>query len=442
VASGDFAHAAVVDPETALVERARTAGRLRPEAREALVAAIGGMAFLLAATAILLSSHSARQVHLPTAALLVVSFALATQVRFEMGSGFAFPTQLIFAPMALALPAHVLPFAVATGLLLGSAPQFLNGSMPATKAPLVLVNSWYAIGPALVLLAAGDPAPGWNHWRLYLGALAAQFAFDYAAAAGWARAAYDVSVVGHFRATAVLPFVVDAALGPLGVAIGIKTAHQPFALLVIFPLLGLLGYFAREREVRIDHALELSSAYRGTALLLGDVIEADDAYTGSHSRDVVELVVAVTERLGLDAGQRRDAEFAALLHDVGKVRIPTEIINKPGPLDPAERAIINTHTIEGERMLRQVGGLLERVGKIVRSCHERWDGEGYPDGLRGEEIPLVARIVCCCDAFNAMTTDRAYRRALSLADAKAELIKNRATQFDATVVDALLAVVE
>ena len=160
---------------------------------------------------------------------------------------------------------------------------------------------------------------------------------------------------------------------------------------------------------RIDHALELSHAYRGTALLLGDVVEADDSYTGSHSRDVVSLSVAVADELRLDARARRDAEFVALLHDVGKIRIPNEIINKPGPLTPEERALVETHTIIGEEMLDKVGGVLGKVGHLVRSCHERYDGGGYPDGLAGERIPLVARIVCCCDAYNAITTDRPYR---------------------------------
>jgi HD-GYP domain-containing protein (c-di-GMP phosphodiesterase class II) len=91
-------------------------------------------------------------------------------------------------------------------------------------------------------------------------------------------------------------------------------------------------------------------------------------------------------------------------------------------------------------MLERVGGLLATVGDIVRSCHERWDGDGYPDGLAGEDIPVEARIVCACDAFNAMTTDRAYRKALTLEDAKAELVRCSGTQFDPAVVDALVAV--
>jgi HD-GYP domain-containing protein (c-di-GMP phosphodiesterase class II) len=171
------------------------------------------------------------------------------------------------------------------------------------------------------------------------------------------------------------------------------------------------------------------------------VIEADDAYTGSHSRAVVELVVAVSAQLGLDARSQQDGELTALLHDVGKIRIPEEIINKPGKLTDEEWEIMKTHAIEGERMLSQIGGLLGRVGHLVRSCHERWDGKGYPDGLTAEETPLVARIVCACDAYNAMTTDRPYRAARSPEEALAELEICAGSQFDPEVVAALRAVV-
>src|SRR5204863_9307353 len=196
-------------------------------------------------------------------------------------------------------------------------------------------------------------------------------------------------------------FLVDAALAPIGLAVAFAAEGEPLAVLLVLPLLGLLAEFARERRVRIDAALELSQAYRGTALLLGDVVEADDAYTGSHSRDVVELSLAVADKLGVSPRERRATELAALLHDVGKIRIPNEIINKPGALSPEEREVIETHTIEGERLLARVGGLLGDIGSIVRSCHERWDGAGYPDRLAGEHIPRPARIVMCCDAFNA-----------------------------------------
>ena len=147
----------------------------------------------------------------------------------------------------------------------------------------------------------------------------------------------------------------------------------------------------------------------------------------------------MASRLGLDAREQRDAEFAALLHDIGKIKIPGEIINKPGKLTDEEWAVMKTHTVEGERLLSQIGGILGNVGRIVRSCHEDWDGTGYPDGLVAADIPLVARIVRVCDAFSAMTTDRPYRKARSAAEAVAELRRCSGTDFDPAVVDALAA---
>jgi HD-GYP domain-containing protein (c-di-GMP phosphodiesterase class II) len=236
-------------------------------------------------------------------------------------------------------------------------------------------------------------------------------------------------------------WAIDATLAPVGLAVALAAEETPYAVVLALPLAGLLGVLSRERSARVDSVLELSAAYRGTAFLLGDVVEADDAYTGFHSRDVVELCVAVADELSLDDALRRDTELVALLHDVGKIRIPGEIVNKPGPLDEDEWELMQTHTIEGERLLQQVGGLLARVGGVVRSCHERWDGTGYPDGLAGEQIPLVARIVMCCDAFSAMTTSRSYRPALPLEDAVAELRRCAGSHFDPVVVDALLRVV-
>jgi HD-GYP domain-containing protein (c-di-GMP phosphodiesterase class II) len=237
-------------------------------------------------------------------------------------------------------------------------------------------------------------------------------------------------------------WAVDSALTPTAMLAALGSQQDTYLVLFSLPLIGLLAYFARERRARIDHALELSHAYRGTALLLGDVVEADDAYTGLHSRDVVSLVLDVCDQLDLNARERRDAEFAALLHDVGKIRIPAEIINKPGKLTDEEFEVIKTHTVEGEKLLAQVGGLLGNVGHIVRSCHEDWDGAGYPDGLAGDAIPRVARIVRACDAFSAMTTDRPYRKALPVEDAIAELRRCSGTDFDPEVVEALAASVE
>ena len=235
---------------------------------------------------------------------------------------------------------------------------------------------------------------------------------------------------------------VDLLLTPLGLLAALAAVDEPAGALLVVTLFPLLVGFEREREGRIERSLELGRAYRGTALLLRDLLEEDDEYTGHHTEDVVALSVQVAERLGVDEDVLRETEMGALLHDIGKIAVPDEIINKPGPLDDDEWAIMKTHTVEGERMLQQVGGLLSSVGVVVRASHERWDGGGYPDGLAGEQIPLAARIVSACDAFNAMTTDRSYRKALPLAVAVGELRANAGTQFAPDVVDALIAVVE
>jgi HD-GYP domain-containing protein (c-di-GMP phosphodiesterase class II) len=219
-----------------------------------------------------------------------------------------------------------------------------------------------------------------------------QFAFDFGSTALRDRLGLGVAPLSLLRFF-VWIWVVDLALTSAAMLAALGSQEESYLILFSFPLIGLLAYFARERRRRIDHALELSHAYRGTALLLGDVVEADDAYTGLHSRDVVSLVLEVCDQLHLNARERRDAEFVALLHDVGKIKVPAEIINKPGKLTEKEFDVVKTHTVEGEKLLAQVGGLLGKVGHIVRSCHEDWDGTGYPDGLRGEDIPRVARIV-------------------------------------------------
>jgi putative nucleotidyltransferase with HDIG domain len=172
------------------------------------------------------------------------------------------------------------------------------------------------------------------------------------------------------------------------------------------------------------------------------VLEADDEYTGTHSHHVVELAAAVAGQLGLDRRRSHLVELGALLHDVGKIRIPKEILLKPGPLDDAEFEEMKRHTIYGQQLLDRVGGPLSQVGAIVRASHERFDGNGYPDGLSGRGIPLESRIVGTCDAFSAMTTDRPYRAAMPLADAVAELRRCAGSQFDPAVVDALCAVLE
>ncbi len=432
-----------LDPEVeGLVEESRRRVSRPPSGRDRWVSALIAGAFVGAALPLALLPDSGRHPSALTIALVIVVYAIVSHVQFEVGTGSVVPTQLVLVPMLFVLPAGMVPLCVAAGLVLDHAVEVARGRAPLGRILVILGSSWHAVGPALVLVLAGEAAPGLHLWPLYLAALAAQFAFDFVSAAARDWLVLGVSPRAELRFMGWV-YLVDAVLAPVGLLAAMAAVgYTTLAFLLALPLVGLLGIFARERRTRIDHALELSQAYRGTAFLLGDVVEADDAYTGSHSRDVVSLVLDVSDALGLDAADRRRAEFAALLHDVGKIRIPGEIINKPGPLTHEERAIVDTHTIEGEKLLERVGGLLGEVGRIVRSCHERWDGDGYPDGLTGEEIPLVARVVSCCDAYNAMTTTRSYRAALPAETAITELRAHAGAQFDPAVVDALVRIVE
>src|SRR5438105_5097404 len=125
-------------------------------------------------------------------------------------------------------------------------------------------------------------------------------------------------------------------------------------------------------------------------MVLSDVVEAEDSYTASHCRSVVELAGAVADELGVGHRTRQELEIAALLHDVGKIAIPNEILNKPARLTGEEFELMKTHTVEGQALLNRVGGRLAKVGEIVRSCKERMDGTGYPEGIVCDAIPVAA----------------------------------------------------
>jgi HD-GYP domain-containing protein (c-di-GMP phosphodiesterase class II) len=359
-------------------------------------------------------------------------------VRFETPFGFTVPTQLGFVPLLFAMPVAIVPIAVVMALVIGRLPDVVAGTFRPSRLPQTVGNSWFAIGPAAVF-ALAHTEPRNAGAALLIAALAAQFAGDFTVSAVRFAIGRGLSFSAQLRDTWV--YAVDAALSGMALLVAEDIHTTPAAALAPLPLLGVLALFARERHERLESLVELNNAYRGTALVLGDVVEADDEYTGEHCKGVVGLALALGDHFRLGAEQCRNLEFAALLHDVGKIAIPKEIINKPGKLEPSEWQIIKTHTLEGQRMLNRVGGFMRNVGLIVRSHHERWDGAGYPDGLAGDAIPLEARIIACCDSWNAMRTDRAYRTALAHDVALAELASNAGRQFDPGIVDTLMKIV-
>jgi HD-GYP domain-containing protein (c-di-GMP phosphodiesterase class II) len=204
-------------------------------------------------------------------------------------------------------------------------------------------------------------------------------------------------------------------------------------LLVFARELGESYQRERERALRLERALEdLRQAYLQTVRALALVVEAKDAGTGQHIERCRVYGMALLAELGM-VDDNREAEFGFLLHDSGKVGVPERVLNKPGPLTTAEWRIMRTHPVIGYQLVADIP-FLRTAALVVRHHHEMFDGTGYPEGLRREEIPLPARVFSVVDAFDAMTADRPYRAALSVEQAVAELERMAGTQFDPEIV--------
>jgi HD-GYP domain-containing protein (c-di-GMP phosphodiesterase class II) len=426
--------------ETPESESLLIAGRHRHADRERdrrllITEAIGAAAFLAAAVPLATLAPWTRPLSPNALAATVVAYLVAVRVTFPVGSAWTGPFQLAFVPMLFLLPTPLVPLIVAACQVVGLWRHVVQRRLSLTRVLTKIGDSSFALGPALVLVLAGAESFSWARWPVLVLAFGAQVVFD--TGAGLGRTWFAERISPSEQLPMLWMYLTDACLSCVGLLVAAAALGRPGLVLLILPLVGLLWVFARERDQRLDHELALSTAYRGTALLLGDMVEADDHYTGEHSRDVVELAVAVADALDLGAACRRNVEFTALLHDVGKIRVPKTIINKPGKLDEAEWAIIRRHTIEGETMLRRVGGVLATVGQFVRSSHERYDGSGYPDGLAGDAIPIESRIVSVCDSYSAMTSNRPYRPALTVTAALTELRRCAGSQFDPDIVEAI-----
>ncbi|MEA2455964.1 MAG: hypothetical protein QOI45_2226, partial [Thermoleophilaceae bacterium] len=397
--------------------------------------------YCVAAVLIALFVPSEREVSPLLVAALLLGHAAVSQVRFEFGVGFVVPEQLVVVPLLLLCPLPYVPALIAVAGALALVPDFRRGSWAKDRWLKPIADSWSYLAPVLILAAFAPGDPELSLVLVYVLALAAQLGTDFAQTVIRNRLLDQVPIWELARGFADAARV-ELILSPLALVATLAAHNQPLVLVaVIAPLVWLLDNFSRDRAERYAAALELNRAYRGTVMLLSDVLEFEDEYTAQHSRSVVDLVNAVADELGIAPDARQELEFAAMLHDIGKISIPKEILHKPSALTDQEFEIIKHHTIEGQFMLDRVGGLLGRVGEVVRSCHERWDGRGYPDGLAGEEIPIASRIVFACDAYNAMTTDRPYRGAMPREAAIAELQAHSGTQFDPRIVNALVKVV-
>jgi putative methionine-R-sulfoxide reductase with GAF domain len=188
---------------------------------------------------------------------------------------------------------------------------------------------------------------------------------------------------------------------------------------------------------RAELITDLESAFTTTLAALTSTVEAKDDYTSAHGEDVAGMAARVASRMGLTGIEVRDVRYAAMLHDVGKIAVPSEILLKPAPLTDAEWVLMRGHAAVGGELVGRIGAFAH-LAPAVRASHERWDGGGYPDGLAGEEIPLAARIIAACDTYDAIVTDRPYRPARTSSEALAELELVAGTQLDGRVVAALV----
>jgi HD-GYP domain-containing protein (c-di-GMP phosphodiesterase class II) len=417
--------------------------RPQPMPRRERRVAVGMAVAYLAATAgvgAAVAPHD-RPFHLPTVVALVLLTALTMRAQFEIGSGVASPVTLAIVPMLFLAPLHLVPLLVPLGQVISRIPDFVTKRAHFDRWLFSLSDWWPILGPVLLLGLFAPGPPSADHIGIYIAALASEVVLGIANVVIGDVLMYGVSSFQALR-IAGWAYGIGMILTPVAYMVAVVAQEEPLAVFAVVPLLWLLTVFSRERKERYAAALELSQTYRGTVMVLSDVVEADDNYTAYHCRSVVELATAVGQEMKMKADDLQELEIAALLHDVGKIAIPKEILNKPARLTEAEFELMKTHTVEGQALLDRIGGRLARVGTIVRSCHERWDGRGYPDGLLGEEIPLAARIVFCCDAYSAMTTDRPYRKAMPRPEAIEELRANAGSQFEPRIVDALVHVLD
>ena len=425
-----------------LVGEARERERQPMPTRERIVA--GSMAVALAAAAIVVAVVVAwnRDFDPLLVAGVVLLVAAARCVRFEVGTSEATIDQLAFVPLLFLAPLPLVPFLTALAYVVARVPDLIRGRLHPDRWLYFVGDAWHSVAMVAVVAALAPGPVEMEHLGVYLLALLAQMTAGLLVLVLNDTLIHRESAANVLRVVAAPSFQIDALLTPVALMLAAVGAHDPIAIAGVVPLMWLVRLFSTERRERYAAALELNQAYRGTVMVLSDVVEAEDNYTASHCRSVVELAGAVADEMGLDSRTKQELEIAALLHDVGKIAIPNEILNKPAKLTDEEFELMKTHTIEGQALLDRVGGRLAKVGAVVRSCHERWDGRGYPDGLIGEQIPVAARIVFCCDAYSAMTTDRPYRQAMSQADAVEELRRNSGSQFEPRVVEALERVIE
>jgi signal transduction histidine kinase len=297
-----------------LLQGGRRSEPLRPDQREiATEGAVGG-AFLATAIALCALLPAEDSFSLALAAVFAVAYAALTRIQFEIGAGYTVPTQLLFVPMLFALPPRTVPLVVALGLLLGDLPDYFRGRRHVLRAMQALGDSWYSIGPAVILAATGAEDPAWRDWPIYLAALVAQLAIDFAASAvrEWLRRGVGLRVqLGVYGWVSL----VDVLLSPVGLLAAFGSAKGRYGFLLLLPLAGVFVVFARERRARIENALGLTQAYREKAELNTRLLETERA--ASRSRE--QLIAGASHEM-----QTPLAVLIGLLDATSRGEVPPE----------------------------------------------------------------------------------------------------------------------
>ncbi|HML68296.1 MAG TPA: HD-GYP domain-containing protein [Clostridia bacterium] len=196
----------------------------------------------------------------------------------------------------------------------------------------------------------------------------------------------------------------------------------------------------QDQNVALEHSYQLlQQTYMDTVTTLSRAVDARDPYTAGHSERVAAISHKIAEKMGFDENRLKKLELSALFHDIGKIGVPDQILLKPEKLDEAEFQKIREHPVIGAKILQKIDFLKDSL-PIIRHHHERYDGNGYPDEMKGADIPIESRIISVADTYDAMTSDRPYRKSLSHEKAVSEIIRNAGMQFDPEVVDAFLSV--
>ena len=395
-------------------------------------------AFLTVAVLIAMLADAERPFSPWLALLFVAAYAVVGAVELWGDVGYAVPTQLVFVPMLLLLPTPLVPLLVAAATVLSAAGQAFRGRHAARRVRSPSGTRWFSVGPVLVLIALDAQQPGWRDWWVYALALGAQLPSTAS------RRLSRLWFLQRIPPRDVLPDLLwstastcccparAARRGRRRRRAGRRAARAPARLAAAVDL-------AREREASMRKRSS-SGAPTAARRCCCATCSRTTTSTRGATGGVVALIAASPSgwawtpdlrrtRVGGAPARHRQDRRPRRDHQQARAAGRRGVGDDEDP------------HLEGERMLDRVGGVLREVGLIVRASHERWDGGGYPDGLAGEAIPLEARIVSACDAFNAMTTDRSYRKALPLSVAVAELQKNSGTQFCPAVVDALVELV-